>query len=44
MARQSAYKKREFTWEQTLKLKEVYDDKIDLNALKRSWKARSGPE
>jgi len=36
MARQSAYKKREFNWEQTMKLKEVYDPKIDLNALRRS--------
>lgn len=36
MARQSAYKKREFTWEQTMKLKEVSDPKIDLNALKGS--------
>jgi myo-inositol 2-dehydrogenase / D-chiro-inositol 1-dehydrogenase len=35
MARQSAYKKREITWEQTMKLKEVYDPKIDLNSLKR---------
>ena len=35
MARQSAYKKREFTWEQTMKLKEVYDPKIDLNAVRK---------
>jgi len=35
MARESAYKKREFTWDQIMKLKEVYDPKIDLNALKR---------
>lgn len=36
MARQSAYKKREFTWEQTMKLKEVYDPKIDLNAVQKA--------
>jgi len=35
MARESAYKKREFTWDQIMKLKEVYDPKIELNALKR---------
>ncbi|HWC17293.1 MAG TPA: hypothetical protein VG498_09765, partial [Terriglobales bacterium] len=36
MARESAYKKREFTWDQVMKSKEVYDPKIDLNAFKRS--------
>jgi myo-inositol 2-dehydrogenase/D-chiro-inositol 1-dehydrogenase len=34
MARQSAYKKHEITWEEMMKSKEVYDPKIDLNKLK----------
>src|SRR5690349_4098292 len=34
MARESAYKKREFTWDQVMKLKEVWDSKIDLNKLR----------
>ena len=36
MARESAYKKREFTWDQIMKSREVYDPKIDLNAFRRS--------
>jgi myo-inositol 2-dehydrogenase / D-chiro-inositol 1-dehydrogenase len=34
MARQSAYKKHEITWDEMLKSKEAYDPKIDLNKLK----------
>jgi len=34
MARQSAYKKHEITWDEMMKSKEVYDPKIDLNKLK----------
>ena len=33
MAREAAYKNREITWDQVMKLKEVYDPKIDLNKL-----------
>jgi predicted dehydrogenase len=34
MAREAAYKKREITWDDIMKSKEVYDPKIDLNKLK----------
>jgi hypothetical protein len=34
MARESAYKKHEVSWDDILKSKEVYDPKIDLNKLK----------
>jgi myo-inositol 2-dehydrogenase / D-chiro-inositol 1-dehydrogenase len=34
MAREAAYKKREITWDEIMKSKEVYDPKIDLNKLK----------
>ena len=34
MARTAAYKRREVTWEKTLKSKEVWDPKIDLNKLR----------
>jgi myo-inositol 2-dehydrogenase / D-chiro-inositol 1-dehydrogenase len=33
MAREAAYKKREITWDDIVKSKEVYDPKIDLNKL-----------
>jgi predicted dehydrogenase len=34
MAREAAYKRREITWDEIMKSKEVYDPKIDLNKLK----------
>jgi predicted dehydrogenase len=34
MAREAAYKRREITWDDIMKSKEVYDPKIDLNKLK----------
>jgi len=34
MARESAYKKHEVSWDEILKSKDVYDPKIDLNKLK----------
>jgi myo-inositol 2-dehydrogenase / D-chiro-inositol 1-dehydrogenase len=34
LAREAAYKKREVTWDEIVKSKEVYDPKIDLNKLK----------
>jgi predicted dehydrogenase len=34
MARTAAYKRREVSWEETLKSKEVWDPKIDLNKLR----------
>jgi predicted dehydrogenase len=33
MAREAAYRKREISWEEIMKSKEVYDPKIDLNKL-----------
>jgi hypothetical protein len=35
MARTAAYKGHEVSWEETLKSKEVWDPKIDLNKLHR---------
>ncbi len=34
MAREAAYKRREVSWDDIMKAKEVYDPKIDLNKLK----------
>ena len=34
MAREAAYKRREISWDDVMKSKEVYDPKIDLNKLK----------
>ena len=34
MARTAAYKRREVSWEETLKSKEVWDPKVDLNKLR----------
>jgi predicted dehydrogenase len=34
MAREAAYKRREVSWDEIMKSKEVYDPKIDLNKLK----------
>jgi myo-inositol 2-dehydrogenase / D-chiro-inositol 1-dehydrogenase len=34
LAREAAYKRREITWDEIMKSKEVYDPKIDLNRLK----------
>jgi len=34
MAREAAYKRHEVTWDDIMKLREVYDPKIDLDKLK----------
>jgi myo-inositol 2-dehydrogenase / D-chiro-inositol 1-dehydrogenase len=34
LAREAAYRRREITWDEIMKSKEVYDPKIDLNQLK----------